>query len=142
MQRRLHLLVEITVHAVNHHIHRAPTDLRDQLGIMGADSHQFGGLAQHTVLPAPVAPAVEGVERAQPQRQAIVAGAAHYRLQGVLTKHVGQPASLQGFFERLEAVTVLNLDHVPGFVQQLLEPVPQARRQAIDDSPHGVVDDG
>jgi hypothetical protein len=36
---------------------------------------------------------------------------------------------------------VLDLDHIPGFVQQLLEAVPQARRQAIDDCPHGVVSD-
>ena len=45
VHRRLHLLVEITIHAVDHHIHRAPADLRDQFGIVGADRHQFGGLA-------------------------------------------------------------------------------------------------
>ncbi|MNC34729.1 hypothetical protein D3C75_831810 [compost metagenome] len=66
MQRGLHVLVEITVHAIDHHVHRAPADLRDQLGIVGADCHQFGGLAQYPLFPASVAPAVEGVERAQP----------------------------------------------------------------------------
>ncbi|MNP40594.1 hypothetical protein D3C76_1342460 [compost metagenome] len=94
------------------------------------------------MFPAPVAPAVKGVEWAQPQGQPVVAGTAHHRLQRVFAKHVGQPAGLQGLFERLEAIAVLDLDHVPGFVQQLLETVPQARGQAVDDGPHGVVDDG
>ncbi len=45
MQRRLHVLVEITIHTIDHHVHRAPADLRDQLGIVSADRHQLGRLA-------------------------------------------------------------------------------------------------
>ncbi|MNC34728.1 hypothetical protein D3C75_831800 [compost metagenome] len=70
-----------------------------------------------------------------------MAGATHHRLQGVLAEHVRQSACLQGLFEGLETVAVLDLDHIPGLVQQLLEAVPQARSQAIDDCPHRVGDD-
>ena len=70
-----------------------------------------------------------------------MAGAAGNRLQVVFAEHEGQAAGLQGLLERLEAIAVLDLDHVPRFLQQLLEAVPQRCAKAIDDCPHGVVDD-
>ncbi|MNT06866.1 hypothetical protein D3C72_1415490 [compost metagenome] len=47
---------------------------------------------------------------------------------------------LQGLFERLEAVAVFDLDHIPVFFQQLFETMAQARCQAIDAGAHGITD--
>ena len=135
------VLIVLGVHAVDHHSGGATGELADQLGVAGADRHHFTRLAQHPRFPAPVAPAVEAVEWAQPQGQAVLAHRAGVRLHMMLADHERQAAGLQGLFERLEAVAVLDLDDVPGLVQQLLEAVSQTGRQAIDDGPHGVVDD-
>ncbi|MNV59975.1 hypothetical protein D3C71_1524250 [compost metagenome] len=78
VQGGLHLLVVIAIHAIDHHVHRAPADLADQFGIVRADRHHFTGLAQHALLPTAVAPAVEGIEWPQPERQAVIADAAHH----------------------------------------------------------------
>ncbi|MNP42867.1 hypothetical protein D3C76_1366580 [compost metagenome] len=108
------------------------------LGVSGADRHYFVGLAEYAVLPAPVAPAIEGIEWPQPQRQTVVTGGAVDGFDVVFTEHERQPARLQGFFEGLEAVAVFDLDDVPWLFQQLLEAVAQVRRQAVDAGAHRV----
>ncbi|MNJ49483.1 hypothetical protein D3C77_447150 [compost metagenome] len=56
----------------------------------------------------------------------------------MFTEEKGQLAGLQCFFKWLEAVAVLNVDHIPVFLQQLLETMPKVRRQAIDTGAHGI----
>ncbi|MNN39850.1 hypothetical protein D3C81_1539040 [compost metagenome] len=89
-----YLLVILTIYTVYHHVHWAPADLAYQFGVMGAHRNHFGGLAKYALLPATIAPAVERIERAQPKRQAVMAGAAHHRFECVFAEHVGKAAGL------------------------------------------------
>ncbi|MNE62525.1 hypothetical protein D3C80_1578080 [compost metagenome] len=67
-----------------------------------------------------------------------MAGGAGHRFDRVFTEQEGQASRLQGLFERLETVTVLNLDDVPALFQQLLEAMAQVRSQAVDTGSHGI----
>ncbi|MNE48368.1 hypothetical protein D3C80_1428270 [compost metagenome] len=64
------------VDTVDHQRSGVAGHLADVFGIGGAHCYHFAGLAQHTAFPVPIAPAVEGIEGAQPQRQTVVTGIA------------------------------------------------------------------
>ncbi|MNP44147.1 hypothetical protein D3C76_1379950 [compost metagenome] len=76
MRCRLNILVMRAINAVDNQGRGVAGQAADVFGIFGADRYHFLGLTQYAIFPAPVAPAVEGVERSQPQGQTVMAGGA------------------------------------------------------------------